>query len=77
MFAFEADTSTQPFIATDGRFVVHFTDAMFSLSEDAATSVTIVRHPFLLAWRKFGRQPFTPIQIDPSICPVDTRNFRK
>ena len=31
LFAVESDTSTQPFIATDGRFVVRFTGATFSL----------------------------------------------
>jgi hypothetical protein len=46
LFAIEPDTSTQPFIATDGRFVVRFADATFSLSDNPAKSVSIVRHQF-------------------------------
>ena len=46
LFAIAPDTSTQPFIATDGRFVVRFAGATFTLSENPSKSVSIVRHPF-------------------------------
>src|ERR1043166_7151638 len=46
LFAIEPDTSTQLFIATDGRFGARFADATFSLSDNPAKSVSIVRHPF-------------------------------
>src|ERR1043165_284358 len=51
---FAVEPGHPPFISSDGKFVVWFADATFSVSNDPVRSVLISRHPFSCVLREPG-----------------------